>query len=84
MVNIDFSEKYLTIFNTGKSIDTKNLFIVFDQYFQEDSQKKGFGLGLNIVKEFCDKNQIEIKIEPKNNGTLIKLNLSKILVNKLD
>ncbi len=84
LVNIDFSEKYLTIFNTGKSIDTKNLFIVFDQYFQEDSQKKGFGLGLNIVKEFCDKNQIEIKIEPKNNGTLIKLNLSKILVNKLD
>lgn len=79
-VKIDFSESYLTIFNTGNSIDTKNIFIVFEQYFQEDSKKSGFGLGLNIVKEFCDKNQIDIKIEPKTDGTLIKLNLSKVLL----
>lgn len=80
IVKIDFIENSLNIFNTGKSIDTKNIFIVFDQYFQEDSKKSGFGLGLNIVKEFCDKNQIDIKIEPKSNGTLIKLNLSKLIV----
>lgn len=79
-VKIDFSESYLTIFNTGNSIDTKNIFIVFEQYFQEDSKKSGFGLGLNIVKEFCDKNQIDIKIEPKTDGTLIKLNLSRVLL----
>ncbi|WP_428023020.1 sensor histidine kinase [Arcobacter sp.] len=76
-VKIDFKDGILSIFNTGKSIDTKNLFIVFDQYFQEDITTKGFGLGLNMVKEFCDKNQIEIKIEPKTNGTQIKLNLTK-------
>jgi len=84
LVNISLEDNILSIFNTGKSIDTKNLFIVFEQYFQEDSKKSGFGLGLNIVKEFCDKNQIEIKIEPKDNGTVIKLKLLKILVNKLD
>ena len=78
-VNINYKDSTLSIFNTGKSIDTKNMFIVFEQYFQEDSQKSGFGLGLNIVKEFCDKNQIEINIEPKKDGTLIKLNLSKII-----
>ncbi len=77
VVKIDFEDKILSIFNTGKTIDTKNLFIVFEQYFQEDSKNSGFGLGLNIVKEFCDKNQIEIKIEPNDNGTLIRLNLSK-------
>tara|TARA_R110002033_G_scaffold802_7_gene7814 strand:- start:34574 stop:35422 length:849 start_codon:yes stop_codon:yes gene_type:complete len=77
IIKINMQNNFLCIFNTGNIIDTKNLFIVFDQYFQEDSNKTGFGLGLNIVKEFCDKNQIDIKIEPKENGTLIKLNLSK-------
>ena len=79
VVKIDFSKDTLTVFNTGKTIDTKNLFIVFEQYFQEDPKNSGFGLGLNIVKEFCDKNSIEIKIEPNKNGTLIKLNLSKVI-----
>ena len=79
IIKINMQDNLLCIFNTGNIIDTKNLFIVFDQYFQEDSSKTGFGLGLNIVKEFCDKNQIDIKIEPKENGTLIKLNLSKLL-----
>ena len=78
IVKINFEANELIIFNTGKSIDTKNLFIVFDQYFQEDSSNSGFGLGLNMVKEFCDKNQIDIKIEPKKDGTTIKLNFSKV------
>lgn len=78
IVEFDYKDGYLKIFNTGNSIDTKNLFIVFEQYFQENSHQKGFGLGLNIVKEFCDKNQIEIKIESLKNGTLFKLNLEKI------
>ncbi|MGB7402216.1 MAG: HAMP domain-containing sensor histidine kinase [Arcobacter sp.] len=79
IIKINMQNNFLCIFNTGNIIDTKNLFIVFDQYFQEDSNKTGFGLGLNIVKEFCDKNQIDIKIEPRENGTQIKLNLSKII-----
>lgn len=79
VVKINFEDNILSVFNTGKTIDTKNLFIVFEQYFQEDSKNSGFGLGLNIVKEFCDKNQIEIKIEPLNNGTSISLNLSKTI-----
>ncbi len=79
IIKISMQNNLLCIFNTGNIIDTKNLFIVFEQYFQEDSSKTGFGLGLNIVKEFCDKNQIDIKIEPKENGTLIKLNLIKLM-----
>ncbi|ADG93511.1 integral membrane sensor signal transduction histidine kinase [Arcobacter nitrofigilis DSM 7299] len=79
IIKINMQNNLLCIFNTGNVIDTKNLFIVFEQYFQEDSNKTGFGLGLNIVKEFCDKNQIDIKIEPKENGTEIKLNLSKVI-----
>ena len=79
IVKINYENGILTIYNEGKSIDTKNLFIVFDKYFQEDSSADGFGLGLNIVKEYCDKNRINVNIEPKEQGTLVKLNLTRVL-----
>ncbi|PLY05406.1 MAG: sensor histidine kinase [Arcobacter sp.] len=81
IIKIKYEDKILSIFNTGKEIDTKNLFIIFDKYFQEDSSKDGFGLGLNIVKEFCDKNKIAIKIEPKKNGNSFILNLKNLINN---
>lgn len=79
---ISFNDDDLTIFNTGKEIDTKNLFIIFEEYFQEDSSKNGFGLGLKIVKEFCDKNKIGIKIEPSSDGNKFILNLKNIIAKK--
>jgi signal transduction histidine kinase len=76
IIDIKFKDNKLYIFNTGKEIDTKNLFIIFERYFQEDSSKDGFGLGLNIVKEFCDRNKIAIKIEPSKEGNTFILNLT--------
>jgi signal transduction histidine kinase len=68
----------LFIENSGNTIDTKYLFDVFDTFFQEDSSKKGFGLGLSIVKEFCDKNKIAINIIPLKDGSRFELNLKNI------
>ncbi len=76
IIDIKFKDNNLYIFNTGKEIDTKNLFIIFERYFQEDSSKDGFGLGLNIVKEFCDRNKIAIKIVPSKDGNTFILNLT--------
>lgn len=78
-VKIYFIDSKLIFFNTGREIDTKNLFIIFEKYFQEDSHKEGFGLGLSMVKEFCDKNQISIKIEPTKNGNRFILDLKTSL-----
>ncbi len=78
-IKLEYKDKMLYIFNTGKEIDPKNLFIVFDKYFQEDSSKNGYGLGLSIVKEFCDKYRISINIEPSNKGNTFILNLKEIL-----
>lgn len=78
-INIVFKDELLSIENSGKTIDTKNLFMVFDRYYQENQDNNGFGLGLNIVKEYCDKYLINIKIEPKETGTIFYLNLSKIV-----
>lgn len=78
-VCIQYRHPILSIYNSGKAIETKNIFMVFEQYYQEDTNKKGFGLGLTIVKEFCDKHGIEIKIDSLADGTTFYLNLSAIL-----
>jgi two-component system, OmpR family, sensor kinase len=79
LIKIELNNNLLTIFNKGKEIDTKNLFIIFERYFQEDSSHDGFGLGLAMVKDFCDKNKIGIKIEPKKDGNSFILNLTNLL-----
>jgi two-component system, OmpR family, sensor kinase len=79
IVKISYKNSILSIFNTGEQIDTKNLFIVFDKYFQEDSTKDGFGLGLAMVKEFCDKNKISINIDTTEFGNQFNLNLKNII-----
>ncbi|MDD2975057.1 MAG: HAMP domain-containing sensor histidine kinase [Aliarcobacter cryaerophilus] len=78
-IKILFENSVLSIFNKGLGIDTKNIMLVFDRYFQENSQNIGYGIGLAVVKEFCDKNSIGINIESFEDGNKINLNLKSIL-----
>ncbi|MBS9782512.1 MAG: HAMP domain-containing histidine kinase [Arcobacter sp.] len=79
-IHIFFEDTSLSIFNKGEQINTKNLFIVFEKYFQENSLNKGCGIGLSIVKEFCDKNKIHISIDSLNDGNRFNLNLKEIIL----
>ena len=78
-INIDLQNDILIFRDDGEGIDTKIIYKVFNRYFQNSDTSKGFGIGLNIVKEFCDKHKIDIKIETSSNGTLFKLNLKNII-----
>jgi signal transduction histidine kinase len=81
-VKIDFKDNILNIIDSGCGIDSKNLFKVFDKYYQQDNSNDGIGLGLNIVKEFCDKNKIKINIQSTpTKGTIVSLDVSFCLVN---
>ncbi len=80
IVEISYKNSILSIYNSGEKIDTKNLFIVFDKYFQENPSNDGFGLGLAMVKEFCDKNKILINIETTESGNRFNLNLKNIII----
>ena len=79
-IKIELNDGILSIFNSGKTIDTKNIILVFDRYFQENQENSGFGLGLAIVKEFCDKSRVNINIQSLNHGTKIDLNLKNIII----
>ncbi len=70
----------LKVEDTGKGIDTKNIFKIYDKYFQIDIETQGIGLGLSVVKEYCDKHNISIKIDSKEGiGTIFYLNYEKLL-----
>ena len=78
---ISYKDFTLSIFNRGEKINTNNLLIIFDKYYQENPLNDGFGLGLSMVKEFCDKNKISINIDTKSEeGNFFNLNLKNILV----
>ncbi len=79
-LKIYMQEDILIFEDSGIGIDTKNLFIIFEKSFQENPSTKGFGIGLSIVKSYCDKYNIDIKIDTKKNiGTKIFLNLNKLI-----
>ena len=80
-ITISFKETSLEIKDTGVGIDTENLFHIFDKYYQENSMSSGVGLGLNIVKKYCDDNKLNIKIDSqKDKGTTFILDLKEVIV----
>jgi signal transduction histidine kinase len=58
------SKILLEIINHGDTI--KNPDKLFDRFYRENQNRGGFGLGLNIIKEICDKNSIDIEVLSKN------------------
>ena len=70
----------LRIEDTGVGISTKNMFLVFDKYFQIDTAQKGVGLGLAIIQEYCNKNGIIIKIDSQERkGSVFSLDYKNLL-----
>jgi len=79
-IDITLINNILKIKDTGIGIDTKNLFYVFDKYYQENSLHSGIGLGLNIVKAYCDRYKIDLKIDSlKDEGSEFNLDLKGII-----
>ncbi len=65
LVEKDETQCILTIQDYGQGI--KDLYKVFKRFEREDSVQGGFGLGLNIVHNICNKNDIDIEIESYEN-----------------
>lgn len=50
---------------------------VFGRYYREDEARGGFGLGLNIVKEICDANEVAITVLSDESKTLFRYRFAK-------
>ena len=79
-VRFYMQDKKLFIQDSGQGIDSKNLFIIFDKSYQENPSTEGFGIGLSIVKSYCDEEKIDIKIDTKKDvGTTIMMDLKNLI-----
>lgn len=78
-IKIILQNNTLIIEDKGIGMDETQLVTVFERYYQLDSTAIGEGIGLAIVKSYCDNEKIKVSIySKKNEGTRVLLNLSKV------
>ncbi len=77
VVQITLKDMQLSIEDEGVGMEEDFLLKAFEHYFQEDQDNKGQGLGLGLVKEYCDRNRIKIYVNSKKGlGTKISLDFN--------
>lgn len=80
-ITIKIANNAIKIIDTGIGMDDAQIINIYDRYYQGDVENDGKGIGLAIVKEYCDKEGIGITIHSKKNqGTKVILNISKIII----
>ncbi len=79
LISIGLDEDTLSIIDKGIGMSSTDLLQVYERYYQADENKEGAGIGLSLVKSYCDTENIEIQIHSeKNVGTSVKLYLQKV------
>ncbi|MEJ2437076.1 MAG: ATP-binding protein, partial [Sulfurovaceae bacterium] len=79
-ITITLKDGKIEIEDEGIGIDETEMLHIHELYYQGNSESEGKGIGLAIVKKFCDKNGIDFAIySKKDQGTKVILDL-KILV----
>jgi len=63
-------ETILSITNQGESIKEPDK--LFERYYRENLNRGGFGIGLNIIREICDKNSVQIEISSDDGLTTFR------------
>lgn len=78
-VDIRLKGPVLEIQDYGKGMDEVELFRIFDRYYQSDAMMPGYGIGLGLVKSFCDKYKIMLHVRSaKGKGTTMILDFKEI------
>ena len=73
-IYINLSNCILSFENDG---EIKNKTKIFDKFYRENKVQGGFGIGLSIIKNICDKYNIKIDIQNKNK-VIFKYNFKEI------
>jgi signal transduction histidine kinase len=70
LVELDYindEEIEFSVTTNSKTIEQKNK--IFDDFYRENNARGGFGLGLKIVKDICDKNFVIINLDSNEKET---------------
>jgi two-component system, OmpR family, sensor kinase len=72
--DITLSDNTLHIQDYGCGMDEVELIQIFDNYYQSNDNMQGFGIGLSMVKRFCDTQKIQLNFKSKPDyGTTVLL-----------
>jgi signal transduction histidine kinase len=78
-IDIYAEEQKLYITDRGIGIDEKEMVAIFERYFQANHSHEGKGIGLALVKSYCDRYGIGVDIKStKGEGTTVILNLNRV------
>jgi signal transduction histidine kinase len=77
-IDIKMQDTTLFIQDYGVGMDEVALLKIFDNYYQVNKDMQGFGIGLSMVKRFCDENGVELTFDSSPDvGTTVKLKFKK-------
>ena len=78
---ITFKNNILSIEDKGIGMDEMELVKIYDRYYQSDNHAYGEGIGLSLVKAYCDDEKIKIRItSSKGKGTTVSFNLTNVVI----
>jgi two-component system, OmpR family, sensor kinase len=61
-IKITLKEYTLEIIDHGKGMDENTILQIYQRYYQADEKQTGEGIGLSVVKNFCDTYKIRLSI----------------------
>ena len=74
IIEIKLINNTLYIKDYGRGMDEVELLKIFENYYQSNKNMHGFGIGLSMVKRFCDTHSIGLSFNSKpNEGTTVLL-----------
>ncbi|MDD5717105.1 MAG: HAMP domain-containing sensor histidine kinase [Sulfuricurvum sp.] len=78
VITVRTGEHYLSICDQGIGMDEITLMRIYERYYQSDSTMAGYGIGLSLVKRYCDRHHIHLHVASQvGAGTCIKLEFKK-------
>ena len=81
LIQIIVKDGKLMIKDSGEGIEEGELLKIFERFYRANDTKEGHGIGLSIVKSFCDEEGIGVQIDSKKGiGTTVTLDLTKVKV----
>ena len=79
-VNVMLKKTTLEIIDFGEGMDEVELLHIFDRYYQNDTTMAGFGIGLGLVKSYCDRYKIGLHVKSqKHKGTTVSLDFKEVI-----
>ena len=77
-IDVILHEGRLQIRDRGIGMDENEILWIFERYYQSDRNVRGEGIGLALVKRYCDDEGIDLRIRSRRGeGTTVSLDFSR-------